>query len=125
MASTTIQFEGRAVHVEITARAQQALAARATPLLAEMELYFSCLIRKAVRFRDYGPEDEATSVSPTLALRFRPVTTASCSLADCHNGPPLADLPLRRAGAFTPHWLYIDYHRGEWRGEFGYRRHAA
>ncbi len=125
MQSTTIDLEGRPVRVEITQRAQQALAARGTPLLAEMELYFSCLIRKAVRFRDRGDDADAVPVREGLALRFRPVMTASCTLADYERGPQLADFPLRRTAAFTPHWLRIDYRRGEWHGEFGYGECAA
>lgn len=125
MQVTIVELKGRPVRVEITPRAQRALAARSRPLLAEMELYFSCLIRKAVRFRDCSADSEATAVNDALALRFRPVTTASCSMADYGRGPQLADFPLRRTTAFTPHWLRIDYLRGEWHGEFGYQGHAA
>ena len=125
MQTTTIDLGDRPVRVEITPRAQQALAARRTPLLAEMELYFSCLIRKAVRFRDRGDDADAVPVSEGLALRFRPVMTAGCSMADYEHSPQLADFPLRRTGAFTPHWLRIDYRRGQWHGEFGYKEQTA
>ncbi len=125
METRTIDLGGRPLRVEVTPRARAALAARTTPLLAEMELYFSCLIRKAVRFREHDDDDGAVAAGDTLAVRFRPVMTASCSMADYERSPQLADFPIQRAGAFTPHWLRIDYRRGEWHGEFGYREAAA
>jgi hypothetical protein len=30
------------------------------------------------------------------------------------------DMPVVRAERYFPHWLRLDYHRGEWLAEFGY-----
>jgi len=121
MKPTLIDLGGRPLRVEVSHAAQRALDARRTPLLVEMELYFSCLIRKAVRFRDQGDEPDATPVTEIFTVRFRPVMTAGCRIGDHEHAPQLADFPIRRPGPFTPHWLRIDYRRGQWRGEFGYR----
>ncbi|HDO33804.1 MAG TPA: hypothetical protein ENH08_01635, partial [Chromatiales bacterium] len=82
MEPTVIDLGGRPLRVEVSRAAQRALAARRTPLLVEMELYFSCLIRKAVRFRDQGDEPDVTPVAGTFVVRFRPVMTAGCRIGD-------------------------------------------
>ncbi len=43
-----INFQRKTLELTLTPEAIRALKQRQTPLLAEMELYFSCLIRKAV-----------------------------------------------------------------------------
>jgi len=117
----TAQINGRPVSIELTGAAEKALGERRQPLLAEMELYFSCLIRKQVRFRD--PADEADTVSATdqLQIRFRPVMTASCKVGDYEgDSPPLTDFPITRPDSYIPKWLRIDYKHGQWVGDFGY-----
>ncbi len=84
-----------------------------------MELYFSCLIRYKVRFHERA-DDGAVVVNDKLWLRFRPVMTAQCGNDYDGDEPPLTDFPIVKPGAFTPHWLTIDYRRGQWQGEFGY-----
>ena len=36
------------------------------------------------------------------------------------SAPPLTEFPIVNARAYMPHWLRIDYRRGEWLGEFGF-----
>ncbi|QKT03797.1 hypothetical protein HUS23_08185 [Ectothiorhodospiraceae bacterium 2226] len=107
---------GRPVRVELTPAAQATLAERRAPLAVEMELYFSCLIRKAVRFADAAPEDAAEQ---GLVLRFRPVMSQGCPVDA--GTPPLVAMPIAGDPArFVPHWLKLDYRGGTWQGEFGY-----
>jgi len=120
---TTAQIGDRTVAIQLTTAAEAALGRRGTPLVAEMELYFSCLLRKRVRFGDAAAG--ATSVSDTLAVRFRPVMTATCSVDDAADEPPVTDFPIANPQAFVPHWLHIDYRDDAWCGEFGYRSTAA
>jgi hypothetical protein len=122
-----IEIDGRNVDVQLSRAANTALAQRSIPLLAEMELYFSCLIRKQVRFRDAtGDHNEATSTTATipfndhLHIRFRPVMTRACGKDYQGDEPPLTDFPIVKAHAYVPHWLHIDFVRGQWQGEFGY-----
>lgn len=121
---TTITLHERPVQVELTPAAERAAAARArdpaaAPLCVELELLFSCLIRKQVRFRAEAAPDAVTLV-PGLTLRFRPVMTRVCSVEQGGESPPLTDFPIARAQAYVPHWVRIDYRRGAWQGEFGY-----
>lgn len=115
----SIEIDGRTVDVKLSEAADAALAQRDTPLLAEMELYFSCLIRKQVRFRDAGDE-AATPFNEQLHICFRPVMTRACGKDYEGDEPPLTDFPIAKTHAYVPHWLRIDYLRGQWQGEFGY-----
>lgn len=117
----TVEICGRRVTVELTAPAAEALQRRSTPLLAEMELYFSCLLRKKVRFRDPVGEPGQVSVGDGLTIAFRPVMTRGCSVAEVAGEPPITDFPIANPSAFVPRWLRIDYRAGCWEGEFGYR----
>lgn len=119
-AMTPVALEGRDVRVHLTRAAQQALAQRAAPLVAEMELYFSCLIRLRVRFLENDSAGGTTPVSDKLAIRFRPVAGRRCDLHAVEGEQPLEDFPIVRRSPFVPHWLNIDYRKGEWVGKFGY-----
>lgn len=120
----TIIVNDRLVWVEISAAAARAVAARVArkgeALSVEMELLFSCLIRKQVRFLEQAPAGDVPIV-PGLSAHFRPVMTRVCSVSEGGTAPPLTDFPIANARAYVPHWLNIDYRRGAWRGEFGYR----
>jgi hypothetical protein len=120
MTSRETTLEGRPFQVILTGAAQRALSARSTPLIAEMELYFSCLTRLRVRFYDSDPEASATLVDERLAVRFRPVVSQRCDLHEVEGKPPLMDAPLSRRAPFVPHWLKLDFRKGEWLGEFGH-----
>jgi hypothetical protein len=114
-------LEGKNFRVTLSDAAQRALAQRSTPLIAEMELYFSCLIRLRVRFYERDEEATATPVNAQLSVRFRPVMSRSCDLHEVQGKPPLGDFPIVKRAPYVPHWLHLDYKKGEWVGEFGYR----
>ncbi len=118
--SMLVTLLGKPLRVQLSTRARAALAGRQVPLLAEMELFFSCLIRKQVRFRDARDDAEAVAVDPNLLVRFHPVMTAVCGKDYEGDEPPLTDFPIARVQAFVPHWLRIDYRDRHWSGEFGF-----
>lgn len=111
---------GRTLELRLTRRAERALRAQREPLEIEMELYFSCFLRKRVYFLS-APRDAVAraALTPTVAISFRAVTTRACVVGDVDGRPDLERLPLKRAAAFIPHWLALDYKR-KWSGEFGY-----
>jgi len=113
---------GRAVELRLSERAQAQLGREAGPLDIEMELYFSCLLRKRVHFRDAPQVDVAAraAFNDRVSVSFRPVVTHVCAVHDTVGEPPVEGVPLARAAAFTPKWLVLDYARGKWEGEFGY-----
>lgn len=121
---TEVRLFGRAVRWEMSPAAHAAATQLTAPLIVEMELYFSCLIRKAVRFHtpdasNVEAADEA-HLTRHLRLRFRPVTTQHCALPTDASAPPLETMPVTRPHAFVPRWLKLDYRHGIWYGEFGY-----
>jgi len=114
---TTVALGGRPVKLTLSPAAEAALAARETPLTAVLELYFSCLIRKRVRFLE--GETAGQAAYPGLWMDFRSVMTRACPVHGEGGPPPLTDFPLVRREAFTPRWARLD-HDGAWRGEFGW-----
>ena len=121
MSTQNISMLDKPVQLEISSRAEQELARRASPLRVEMELYFSCLIRKQVRIRDELDQRFAVKVSDALEIGFRPVMTKACSVSSCDDGkPPLSDFPIEKPESYIPHWLKLDFKKGEFVGEFGY-----
>lgn len=115
-----IQIEGKTVRIKLSSAAVDALQKRLSPLHVEMELYFSCMIRKKVRFYEKSPDRDEVSVTDRLRLGFRPIMTKRCSIDETADSPPVTDFPIARPAGFIPHWLKIHYHKGEWQGEFGY-----
>jgi hypothetical protein len=118
----TVELEGRSLEIEVSRAASEQLDKLETSLKLEMELYFSCMIRKQVRFRQTLDTLYKVAVNDKLEIGFRPVMTKACSITDTdENGkPPLTDFPIVKPECYIPHWLKLDYRKGEWQGEFGY-----
>ena len=113
-----LTLHGKSVDIHLTRAAEAALARRASPLVVEMELLFSCLLRKRVLFG--GAPAGANPVNDRLAVRFRPIMTRHCNVSDNDGPPPSDDFPIANPRPYVPNWLRIDFRRGEWVGEFGY-----
>ena len=116
-----VDINGKPVVVSLSGAAERALALQERPLEVEMELYFSCMIRMKVRFRE-SKDGQGGDFSEMLKIKFRPVTTAVCGVADEELALLATDFPMKTPDAFVPRWLEIDYRRGEWSGEFGFTR---
>ena len=116
-----IEIQGKSVEVKLSNAARDALSRRTLPLDVEMELYFSCLIRKKVRFYDNQEGNNAVGINDRLRIHFRPVMTEICGKDYEGDEPPLTDFPITNSRAYIPHWLHIDFKNGQWQGEFGYR----
>ncbi|HEY8887781.1 MAG TPA: hypothetical protein VIM35_04775 [Gallionella sp.] len=114
----TIEILGKKILVEWSTSADKKLQELDQPLNVEMELYFSCLIRKAVRFGRDAQAVNFAFAAPKLKIGFRPVMTKVCKVSDFEGAPPLEDFPIVRPEAFVPKRLTIDFRRGKWIGEF-------
>lgn len=117
---STVEILNKTVHVEWSDAAESAMTSRMDPLTVEMELYFSCMIRKKVRFNNQAHSREFSPVNQHLAVAFRPVMTKACRVDADYEEAPLTDFEIKNPAAFVPHWLKIDFCRGEWEGEFGF-----
>lgn len=115
-----VKLADHEINVELSRSAQNRLAEEDVGLYAEMELYFSCLIRKKVRFHRSEPQSEVAYLDDKLGISFRPVMTKACGNDYEGDEPPLTDFPIHDARHFIPKWLRIDYRHGQWQGEFGF-----
>jgi len=113
-----LSLHGKSIDIRLTNAAEGALARLGSPLVVEMELLFSCLLRKRVLFG--GALAGAYPVNDRLAIRFRPIMTRHCNVSDNDGPPPSDDFPIANPRPYVPNWLRIDFRRGEWVGEFGY-----
>jgi hypothetical protein len=115
---------GKQVHADVSTDAVRAAANSHLPIVAELELYFSCLVRKQVRFRELSGieamDDSFTRVLPGFYAAFRAVTTGHCAIAGTAGHPPLEVMPVRHPERYVPDWVRIDYRRGQWLGEYGF-----
>lgn len=114
----TVEILGKKVLVEWSPSADKKLQQLDQPLSVEMELYFSCLIRKAVRFGRDAQAANFAFAAPRLKVGFRPVMTKVCKVSDVEGAPPLEDFPIVKPEAYVPKRLTIDYKAGKWVGEF-------
>ena len=111
---------GRSLDVELSSTAGRHLARRDNPLLAELEILFSCLVRKRVNFRDLAEDDEAVFISDKLSIIVRPVLFELCAKGEGESQPPIVDMPVVDVSRLIPHHLTIDYVDGEWTGSFSF-----
>lgn len=118
--NNTVEINGRQVSVEWTKAAARELARRAQPLVVELELYFSCLVKKFVHFHETAPQCDTVTVSDKLAVFFRPVTSTACSfeVADRLGRQPEIELDTPNVRKIAPKRVSIDYVRGAWQGNF-------
>lgn len=110
--------------VIISKSATEQLSISRETLDIQLELLFSCLLRKRILF--HIPNDIVTypvhSDNKQLNICFRPIMTRVCAIRDVVDVPDMEDLPIHRAEAFMPNWLKLDYRRRKntWSGEFGW-----
>lgn len=110
------------LQLHLSPAAEKAVANLDEALVVELELLFSCLVRKRVRFPRQAPADgRLIHVSnPKLAIHFRPIATRHCRLEEIEGEQETELLPLAKPEAFVPRWLHLDYQNGQWSGDFGY-----
>lgn len=110
----------RLLDVELSSAASSRLARRDTPLLVELEILFSCLVRKRVNFRDLRDDDDALFINDKLSIVVRPVLFELCAKEDDASSPPVVDMPVVDVSRLIPHHLTIDFVAGEWSGSFDF-----
>jgi len=115
-----VLINGKPLLVEWSRRADHALQSRNTPLIVELELYFSCLIKKFVHFRSEAAARTLTPVNDRLTVYFRPVMSTACSpeTAKQLGRQPETEITTEAVHRIAPKRLWIDNRHGEWVGEF-------
>ena len=73
----SLRIDGREIEVRWSERAQRQLTRRDTPLLVELQLYFSCVVKKRILFHDRA-ELESHPVNRSIHLAYRAIASAVC-----------------------------------------------
>ena len=116
--SNIITLRDNPLKVSWTNRAEKALHSRDTPLIAEVQLYFSCMVKKRVLFHD-ETEFETVAVNEKLQVIFRPVQSQQCSPEEfAQNHPVKQEFKTASAIKMKPKSLEIDFKNGQWIGEY-------
>jgi hypothetical protein len=109
------------LRVEWTGRADHALRSRSEPLIIEMQLYFSCVLKKRVLFYE-SSELKTTDVGKSMKVAFRAIQSKACGPEEFAQNHPLGRVLDSPASArMVPAKLSIDFRQGQWLGEFGYQ----
>jgi len=116
--SIIISLRNNHLTVSWTNRAERALQARKEPLIVEMQLYFSCMVKKRVLFHD-KTELETVPVSDQLRVLFRPVQSDQCSPEEfAAKHPVKQEFKTPNSVKMKPKSLEIDFKKGQWVGNY-------
>jgi hypothetical protein len=116
----TVAINQRNVEVRWTDRAEQALQLGQQPLIVELQLYFSCVVKKRVVFHQRAAFS-TTVVSNRLEIAFQPVASAACGPREfAASFPAGKNLSQGMAARMVPRIVELDYQRGNWEGQFRY-----
>ncbi|MDH5257413.1 MAG: hypothetical protein OEX07_05380 [Gammaproteobacteria bacterium] len=114
----TVIFNDKPLQVLWTKRANRILGKREQPLFVEMQLFFSCVVKKRVLFHEASSHNSVV-VTDKLAVMFRPVEAASCDPVEfAKNYPEKRELDSSSAIKMHARQLSIDYIDEQWVGEF-------
>lgn len=116
----TVSVNGKSMSVEWTRSAERQLAQRSHPLVVELELYFSCLVKKFVHFHDVAPQRATITVTDKLHLFFHAVTSTACTMevAERLGRQPEIELDTPAARKFAPKRIRLDFSKGQWQANF-------
>jgi hypothetical protein len=116
----TALLDGREIEVRWTKRAERVLQESPQPLIVELQLYFSCVVKKRVVFHQQA-DFATTRVNDRLEIAFRPIASRACDPREfALHYPAGKDLSAGPAGRMIPRRVEIDFRRGRWEGQFGY-----
>jgi hypothetical protein len=116
--TATVDVGGFPLSVLWTERAQRALQKRNRPLIVEMQLYFSCVVKKRTIFHDIYTHN-CVKLNDQLCVDFRTVEPTSCDPEEfARFYPEKRELSAPGAKRMHAKRLFIDYKSKEWIGEF-------
>lgn len=118
--TATVSVNGKPLAVGWTRAAARKLAGRPQPLVVELELYFSCLVKKFVHFHDAAPQRATVQVTDELHLYFHAVTSTACTMdaAERLGRQPETELDTAATRSMAPKRVRLDFKKGQWQGMF-------
>jgi len=118
---SNVELNGKKLRVEWTERAERALSGRCDPVIVEMQLYFSCVVKKLVLFHEQT-DLETIAVNDKLHIAFRAIQSAVCDPEEFARSYPVGRVLNSPATAkMIPLKISIDFRKGYWQGDFGFR----
>lgn len=114
----SIDIRGKKMAIMYSKRAEKALEKRESSLIAELQLYFTCVVQKRVTFHDHSELDTITA-NPNLKIAYRTVQSDACDPVEfAEKHPVKKELNSPGALAMRPSLFQIDYKNGQWIGDF-------
>ncbi|MDH5218242.1 MAG: hypothetical protein OEX19_11125 [Gammaproteobacteria bacterium] len=116
--TSQVELYGHPLDVQWTRRAQKSLEKREQPLFVEMQLTFSCVVKKRLIFHD-SYEHSSVPVFEKLSLDFRAVEPTSCDPEEfARNYPERRELKSGAARRMNAKKLVFDNKNDQWVGDF-------
>lgn len=116
----SIDIRGKTMAIMYSMRAEKALENREQSLIAELQLYFTCVVQKRVLFHEHT-DLETIAANPNLKIAYHTVQSNNCDPVEfAEKHPVKKDLNSKAANAMRPSLFKIDYKNGEWIGDFSF-----
>ena len=116
----SIDIRGKKMAILYSKRAEKALQKRTKPLIAELQLYFTCVVQKRVNFYEHSDLD-TISTDSNLEIAYHTVQSNACDPVEfAEKHPVKKELNSKGAQTMRPSLFQIDYKNGEWFGEFSF-----
>lgn len=116
----SIDIRGKKMSIMYSKRAERALNIRTNPLIAELQLYFTCVVQKRVNFHEHS-DLETIKANQKLEIAYRTVQSNACDPVEfAEKHPVKKELNSKGAQTMRPSLFQIDYKKGEWIGEFSF-----
>ena len=115
-----IEIRGKKMAIFYSKRAEKALENRQTSLIAELQLYFTCVVQKHVLFHE-ETDLETITANSKLEIAYHTVQSNACDPVEFAKSHPVKkELNSKGAKNMRPSYLHIDYLNEQWVGEFGF-----
>lgn len=116
----SIDIRGKKMSIMYSKRADKALKKRDTSLIAELQLYFTCVVQKRVVFHEHS-DIETVTANPNLEIAYHTVQSNNCNPVEfAEKHPVKKELDSKGAKTMRPSLFQIDYKNGQWIGDFSF-----
>lgn len=116
----SIDIRGKKMAIMYSKRAEKALQQRNNPLIAELQLYFTCVVQKRVNFLEQT-NLETISANPNLKIAYHAVQSNACDPVEfAEKHPVKKELKSKGAQSMRPSLFKIDFKNGKWEGDFSF-----
>ena len=114
----SVNLRGKNLDVIYSHRAKKALEQRELSLVAELQLYFTCVVQKRVVFHE-DTNLKTVTVNPKLKIAYHTVQSNACDPVEfAEKHPVKKELISGAAQHMRPSLLKIDYINKQWIGNF-------